>query len=99
MCVCVCVEPLPTHRIQNILTCPPPNASYKSVKKIIDFCEKGRSNRTVAAVFHFVYLTQTRIGSEYVIRNKAFILANLMQGRIVIVKIIRVQLLIRLSKY
>ena len=47
----------------------------------------------VVVVFHFVVLVKARIGSENIAINEAFILANMMHKRIVIVENTRVQLL------
>ena len=73
--------------------------SYKTVKKAIIFCEKGLFKSVSYYRFHFVVLTKTRIGSDNVARNKAFIFTNLMHNHMFIVENTRVQWLIRLSKY
>ena len=55
---------------------------------------KGLFKLVRCVIFHFIVLTKTRIGSENVARNKAFILAKLMLSRIVIVENTRMQFLI-----
>ena len=59
------------------------------------FMNLSRSNRLVAGKFHLVILTETRIGSTNVSRNKAFY----WHGCIIVVENTCVQFLIRLSNY
>ena len=65
--------------------------SYKTVKKTIISCEKGLFKSVSYYRFHFVVLTKTRIGSDNVARNKAFIFTNLMHNHMFIVENTRVQ--------
>ena len=52
-----------------------------------------------SVIFHFGFLTKTRIGLAYSARNKAVIFENLMHNHVVIVENTHIQLLMRSSKY
>ena len=47
--------------------------SYKTVKKTTDFCKKDLFKLVRCSHFLFCCLDKTRIGSEYIARNKALI--------------------------
>ena len=60
--------------------------SYKIVKEIVDFCEKGSFKSIRRFIIIFVVLMRIRISSENVPRMKVFIFADLMYYSIVIIE-------------
>ena len=65
--------------------------SKKKMKKTISYSEKHPFKSVSCCRFPFLYSEKSRIGSENVVRNKAFILADLMHNHIVIVENTHIQ--------